>query len=1686
MASIVLALLAMIGLSFSFSFTIPSSQLAYKNSTLAGVDEISAQQLYAEITPAGTWHYYATKSVAEVKAAPAFSPLGFSSKGSNIITVSVSFKNITEYRNETVCSKPSMASCLDPRNRAPCRARPMNCSVALRSMTTEMATFTEDSKGDVALLAVESNNWESGSFNPSVSACGALTTANAVYTLNASVSINNSTCFTVSAANVTLNCNGYGINGNLAPVNPPNTNTYGIYSNQSGTIVKNCNISQFTRAVYFNGVANGAINNTTASTTATTNPAGYGFYLYGSSYNRISSSFASAPYLGGIALSTGSDSNTITNSTGYGDIRDAGNSGPGIFIEASSNNTIINSTGITSGNYTDSVTQAGGIYLDASHNNTIINSTGITRGWYGHGVVILGSNRNIVTNVAGIASPAGYTGIAVYGGANNTFTNVTGNASSGIGISLDVYSGPGIYSTNNTFINSTGTSSDGYGIYLSLSSNNRFTNCVGFATGTNVSLSVGIMLGTGAEGNAFANFSASCNRYSGLYLYGGNNNTFTGGQIRGIYGPYEYGALFLYGASTSSNTIANSTINGMADNYPVHLLSAGSGNYLVNNTILNASNLFCAEGGSGANTFYWNNFTSIGNPTLYINDTTGSNSYSAIVNGSREGNIYANIMSGNPAAYGPYHSFGFPSLYIGASGAVPYNAASSLGKISGSAVDPAPLTPGYLPPCICGNLSVAGATCMLFFDLYSNSTCLNVQAQNVTINGNGFGIIGNNTTGTYGIYTSQFNTTIKNVAISNFANALGLAGATGALVRNNTFIPDAGKTRTLVTLNASASSNTFYWNNFTNTSGYYVQDLNGSNTYNTTVAGRGEGNIYANVLAGGVLVYGLANSSIPGLYVGTSGAVPYTQASSGGKMSGTIYDYAPLTPFSECACGAISTPNYVCTLIRNQSINGSTCFTISAPNVTINCNGSSITGNSTNATAGVSSSQAGTTVRNCQISNFAYGIRLAGSGPVVADNNISSTAAYASPGGTMGIFLVGATNGTFSRNRVNVSGNPATWDAAIRLEDSSQGNAFSNSTLEGGSTAIVVIENSSSNSFTNTSAKGVLGAIVVGPYNFTVGGHNYLGYSDNLAFTKLTIPGSSNGTAIDNGGSNSMLVDCQGGSISGSNASDTYGVYSSRQNTTVRNCSISNFATGIGFNGADNGTISNATLSASCSSGSCALGISLYNHANYNNISGITVSGYTTGISLDSSDSNTFTSVNSSASTYYGIHLKNTSSGNLVANSYGSGQIGIYLSDASLNQITGSTGYTSQASGAGIKIMSSSSCAGASANTVTNSAGTSTLNSPGIALDTSCFNSIASSNGTSGSYAGILITSGSWSNSVTGSIGTSNSSNGIQLFSSMNNTLTNSTGASTSSSAILVQSNSSNNRFVGTTTVTGTGANSTAYSIIGGSNVSIDCQGKSLSGTNTSGTYGVYTSQYNTTVANCAIRNFSTGLNFTGASYGTVENTSSSTTGSGGYGAYLEGADHNRIISSNLSSSAAEALYIYLSNYTNASGGAYSAALDGVGIYNATGNSISNITIASGRYGIYLPASSSGTTAASNVVSPALHAIFLDQSSRNNISSNAITKADSNDTFYGIYLLSSANNSVSGNVITVAAGKAIYLHSESAPGNNSVSGNVVTAGNGTGIAIEGTNTNFFSHNHATSGGYGIFLGDGTNNSFVAD
>ncbi|MFA4982780.1 MAG: right-handed parallel beta-helix repeat-containing protein, partial [Candidatus Micrarchaeia archaeon] len=283
------------------------------------------------------------------------------------------------------------------------------------------------------------------------------------------------------------------------------------------------------------------------------------------------------------------------------------------------------------------------------------------------------------------------------------------------------------------------------------------------------------------------------------------------------------------------------------------------------------------------------------------------------------------------------------------------------------------------------------------------------------------------------------------------------------------------------------------------------KDRTETNQFSCMDNGLEQGNIWGNVASGDVIIHGVIPSSVPGFYIGST---PYSAVNSQGKLNGEISDPYPLTPLSAALeCGALGEEGETYAMTNNQSSSG-TCYTITAADVTLDCNGFSITGNNAPGTYGVYSNQPGTIVKNCIISNFSEGIRYSGSaGSLISNSTISATYASGSAiritAGSHDSQLINNTITAFDAHGIYVDGGT---DVAIDCQDA---RLLCFNTLE------------------NTD---------VAPYPCNT---THSAYIDCIRYKRLPVryPG-------------------------------TYGIYTNQPGTSASNCNIDNFAVGIMANGA--------------------------------------------------------------------------------------------------------------------------------------------------------------------------------------------------------------------------------------------------------------------------------------------------------------------------------------------------------------------------------------------------------------------------------------------------------------------------------------------------------------------------------------
>ena len=244
--------------------------------------------------------------------------------------------------------------------------------------------------------------------------CGTLTTTNAVYTLNQSLSTTG-TCLTVQANNITINLNGFNITGDS------NSETdYGInITGYNSTTIKNGGVYNFGAGIYSTGNT-GNFTNLTVNSRYNLVVGGYsgcsvyGIYLLGSnntfdkisSFNYITGCYACSAYAILLEGASNNQFNSIT--TLYDSMGCTQNNGFGILLGSSSlSNTIkdSNSNTIKDSNFSASFAA---VYLGASStNNTFLNTSyargieyvvtggSLTRKWYYRAYVNDSSGNNV-------------------------------------------------------------------------------------------------------------------------------------------------------------------------------------------------------------------------------------------------------------------------------------------------------------------------------------------------------------------------------------------------------------------------------------------------------------------------------------------------------------------------------------------------------------------------------------------------------------------------------------------------------------------------------------------------------------------------------------------------------------------------------------------------------------------------------------------------------------------------------------------------------------------------------------------------------------------------------------------------------------------------------------------------------------------------------------------------------------------------------------------------------------------------------------------------------------------------------------------------------------------------------------------------------------------------------------------
>ena len=398
-------------------------------------------------------------------------------------------------------------------------------------------------------------------------------------------------------------------------------------------------------------------------------------------------------------------------------------------------------------------------------------------------------------------------------------------------------------------------------------------------------------------------------------------------------------------------------------------------------------------------------------------------------------------------------------------------------------------------------------------------------------------------------------------------------------------------------------------------------------------------------------------------------------------------------------CGNISySGDYV---LAGDVSNGGTCFTIEADNVTLDCNGSTITGpggsgNGIDNSAGHNY----TTVKNCVITNFNNDIEFDGANYGTIENNTVSSNSY------NGIWLGSSSNNTVSNNNVSSS----SYAGIILLSSSNNNTVTNNNVSSNTNLGIFLASGSDYNTVSNNTASSNNIGIIL---------------SDHADYNTV-----SNNTANSNSGGQGWGIYLESSSdynnITNNNASNNgnHGIYltsNSDYNTIADNTATSDSQAGIYFSSSSNNTIANNTASSNG-----WIGIYLTSSSN-NIISNNTASSNSNaGIYLTSGSNNNIISDNTASlsTNGYGIALFYSSDSNTIANNNASNNYGygiIFWPSCDYNTIANNTASNSASQG-GISLQDHSNYNNVTNNTVANNAG------DGIEIDWYTSNNIVSNN----------------------------------------------------------------------------------------------------------------------------------------------------------------------------------------------------------------------------------------------------------------------------------------------------------------------------------------------------------------------
>ncbi|MHB9111766.1 MAG: right-handed parallel beta-helix repeat-containing protein [Thermoleophilia bacterium] len=231
--------------------------------------------------------------------------------------------------------------------------------------------------------------------------------------------------------------------------------------------------------------------------------------------------------------------------------------------------------------------------------------------------------------------------------------------------------------------------------------------------------------------------------------------------------------------------------------------------------------------------------------------------------------------------------------------------------------------------------------------------------------------------------------------------------------------------------------------------------------------------------------------------------------------------------------------------------------------------------------------------------------------------------------------------------------------------------------------------------------------------------------------------------------------------------------------------------------------------------------------------------------------------------------------------------------------------------------------------------------------------------------------------------------------------------------------------------------------IISNNGITLDGGGHSLTGSGTSGGYGVdLIGRSSVTVKNLVISSFN-------------------------YGIYAYSGSGNWVTGNQVSSTN-RGIYVRSSNGNVISGNVTSSSSKGIALLSAANNSVTGNMASGNTFGIELSGSgSTGNTVSSNIVNSNSDGIYLVNSPAGNVIGSNMASGNTNS---GIHLISSVNNTITANTCSSDL-NGLFL--EASSNDNTIKKNIVSGNGGKGIQIDSSNDNTVVYNSMSGNGVGF-------------